>query len=834
MANIHDCLDRAATDGLVEPGRAAAAKAEYDQLVDRFVAGGMGLPQAEAEAAGILREVTKAATVARRHAMIHQLQAQVRLRGIILHASDPAKALKSLLEYDDGSFAAGFTGETVRSLRDAIEKGFMGQIADVLRATGTDAFGRNRDPATLRNVIRELHGQASGDAKAAQLAQAMRTVQERGRLLFNAHGGNIGKLADYGLTHTHDARAIRKAGFDGWAAETFDRLAWHRITDHQTGKAFTTAPGGRPNRAAGMAFLRRVYDEISSDGWVNRTPSTVTAGKALYNQRAEHRVLHFKDGDAWMDYNAKFGATDPFSAMLGGLRGLAQDIALMRVLGPNPRAGLEFASQIAKQRAAMMPGENMRNSVGKAAGTARLMLAHLDGSANTPAEGGRAWASFWSGTRGILTGVQLGSAFLSSMTDNVTVRMGAKVAGLNGNNITARAMALMGSEHARVQAANAGYIMDSLADMSTAAARNGLDEMMPDIARRISTFVMRASLLSRWTDAWRVAIQMEFASELGTNATRAFADLPEKLRHTLDRRGITPADWDHLRSAIYSPKPGTAFIHPQHWLQNQRALPPAEAEGLALRLQMVAEEMLEVMMPTFNLQARAKVIGDARPGTLRGEAARIALQYKNYPIAFTIGQFQRIRWGKVGSRVGYTAALIAGMTAMGALSVQMKEIAKGRDPRPMTDGKFWLAAMIQGGGAGIFGDFLYATESRAGGGLAETLAGPAVGLAADAIGLVGRNAMALAKGEDTALGRDVANFVRYNTPVGSSLWYVRVAFDRLIADPLQQILDPDAEEVFRRRIRQQQRDYNNDYWWSPGDASPTRGPDLSNAARPPG
>jgi hypothetical protein len=49
----------------------------------------------------------------------------------------------------------------------------------------------------------------------------------------------------------------------------------------------------------------------------------------------------------------------------------------------------------------------------------------------------------------------------------------------------------------------------------------------------------------------------------------------------------------------------------------------------------------------------------------------------------------------------YFADLILSTTLMGALAMQLKEMAKGRDPRPMTDAEFWGAAMLQGGGLGF-------------------------------------------------------------------------------------------------------------------------------------
>jgi hypothetical protein len=74
--------------------------------------------------------------------------------------------------------------------------------------------------------------------------------------------------------------------------------------------------------------------------------------------------------------------------------------------------------------------------------------------------------------------------------------------------------------------------------------------------------------------------------------------------------------------------------------------------------------------------------------------------------------------------LGYALGFFAATTIGGALALELKEIAKGKDPRPIPRAKdpalehaeFWGAAMLQGGGWGIFGDFLGSTENRFGGG----------------------------------------------------------------------------------------------------------------------
>jgi hypothetical protein len=81
------------------------------------------------------------------------------------------------------------------------------------------------------------------------------------------------------------------------------------------------------------------------------------------------------------------------------------------------------------------------------------------------------------------------------------------------------------------------------------------------------------------------------------------------------------------------------------------------------------------------------------------------------------------------SRSALLAHLILATTLGGFASLQAKQIAKGRTPRPLDeDGhvdKVWLAAMLQGGGLGIYGDFLFGEANRNGLGFSVgSMAGP--------------------------------------------------------------------------------------------------------------
>lgn len=827
MANLHDCLTRAAQSGELDKSHADEAISEFDQLVERY-SQAMPLHQAEATAALHLKEATRKARRSRRHMVLNQLQSMVRIRHLVETSPDPARALLAFIESrgDDG-----FKGESVQFVAQAIQARVRKDLRDFLSDTGLNAFGKSRDVVKLKDVLREAHGQSTGNPVAKQYADAIARVQEWQRQMFNAHGGDIGKIDNYGVRHSHDARAIAEAGFDTWANDIFDRLDWSRIIDRRTGKPFASA-GSKPARETALPMLREIFDNITTNGWIRREPSLAVGGRALYNQRAEPRILHFRDADAWMAYNEAYGSSDLFTSIVGGMDAMARDIAHMKVLGPNPNLGMEYAIQVATRKAAVANDPKLASSVRKSASRAKALLAHSTGAVNVAED--EAMARFFSGVRHVNVATKLGSAILSSVSDLQTASVGALAMGMRPDNMFATAVRAIFSKATREEAARMGFVAETLMDMMSSSARLTNDVIANDTFSRLSNFTIRASGLSHWTDNMRIAVQMETAGHLAGQVDRRLADVDPMLRQLLERNGITAQDWDHLRSAdgLFTARNGSTFLSPFWWLEHQSGLPRPEAEALALRLQAAIQDQVETFVPSKRLRASAWWMAENRPGTWSGELLRSSAGFKNYAMSLTIGQIAL--WNTLPSRsarVRYLASMAMGTLFAGALALQLKELAKGNDPLPMAGDKglkFWVAATAQGGGLGIFGDFLFSETNRFGGGLAETLAGPVVGTVSDVARVPLGNAGALVRGENTHLGRDVSNLVRFNTPVASSLWYGRAAWGRLVADNLQSLLDPEAEQAWKNRMRKQERERGNRPWWTPGTAVPDRAPDISN------
>ncbi len=552
MADLTDCPQNAITGGEVDPARARAVQEKYRDLVMRYTQGGNPDALARQLAANDVLDSVTATTQRRRHTVLAQVRdmadAQREFAGVAL--TNPDALLRRM--------------DFTQAQQTALTRSLEAAAATPVVLHRTRVTGQLRDKAMVQDVARELHGQSTGNINAREFADAIRAVQEDARQMFNMLGGDIGKLEGWGLPHSHNAKAIRTAGFQSWfdTLWTGRMIDWHKITDFDTGKPFTASPGGIPNRAAAERFLRDVYEGIAEGGWARREPSMQMGGAALYNRRKEHRVLHFTDGDAWLRYNDAFGNANPFDTVVGHLRGLARDIALMQNFGPNPRPGLEFRAQIMAKDVAGDAGSvpasalpfarPLRDVVTQKSQKAQVMMRHLSGEANVPHDG--VAAAFFAGTRNLLTAAQLGSAVISQVTDLATMRLAAKSIGLAPRGPWQSAMDLMTNSVTRQQAADLGFIFDTWFDAGSAQARMIGDVWSPEWTNRLTNFTMRSTGLSFLTDRSRTALRYTFALELGEQAGRSLNELDPALQRFLSDRGITASDWDALRApgALYT------------------------------------------------------------------------------------------------------------------------------------------------------------------------------------------------------------------------------------------------------------------------------------------
>lgn len=808
------CLPGLEADGKITADQAAEARALYEERLAAHLQSG-SRETAEALAsedvlAALTRNVTRkeylaGLTIKRRTAIAADLRgygkatSDSRFKGKGSQARnliDP-KAISALIDHDPRAHYSNVEARRKRIVGDAHR-----QIDKILTDHSANLFGKMRGRAQMGEIVRELFGVSTGNRAAKEAAEAWRRAAEQLRQRFNQAGGDIGFRADWGLPQSHNWKAVRKAGFEAWRAEILPKLDRAKMIDNRTGMAFTEE---------GLELaLRDVFETIRSNGANTLTPGAPGRG-ALANARGDARFLVFKDAEGWLDYQGKFGAGTPYDAMMGHIESMARDIAALEILGPNPTATLDWVKDTLRKEAALDVGPGSKGvERAKSAGKQLDRLwneysgKHLEADYET-------LALAFSTIRSFQVSTKLGGAYLSAASDFAFQGARRAFNGLSQATVMRDYLKLMrpGSIEDQKLAIRRGLIADEFASRTAGQSRYLMEELTGEFARRLASGTLRLSLLSRHTQAMRWVYGMESLATYTEVAGKAFAELEMPLRGALERYGIDAAGWDKLRAAPMDLDRGVEWISPHNLAAEDRAIGDRFME-------MIHSET-DLAVPVADLKTRAVFNSKLERGDPLGEIGRSAVLFKSFGVSVMLRQAGEIMAMNSGSAARYAGGLFIATTLMGGLALQLKALAAGKDPRPMDDSEFWWASALQGGGFGIFGDFLYAAENRAGGGLAQTMAGPIV---SDIQGIIN---LAAAKDPRTQLVREAKGFIP-----GNNLWYSRAAFDRMVADQIEEAINPNLRDQ-RRNLHRYAAEQGTGYFWAPGDRLPERAPDLSNA-----
>lgn len=804
------CIADLKAKGGLDAERADAYLAHYQELAGQF-GKTMGEVQAAAAATKETVDAIERELMEKRRQSLLQLNVQ---KGIVANivrtlAEGGTAAQAAIAHFDMEGHTRGISNLDARK-RSILGEAHAGMIA-MLEKFSHDLAGRVRNPAQLRNVVREAFGEATGDASAAELARAWAATADKLRQRFNAAGGHIAKRDDWGMPQAHFSEKVRQVPFEQWRDTIKPLLDMNRMVDGFTGKPF---------RASQFELaLREAYDSIRSDGMDDMTPGAQASAK-MGNRRAEQRFFVFKDAASWLEYQQQFGLESPFDAMMGHLDAMARDIAQMEILGPSPNHTVKWLGDLLEKdiKASSVTGDTftkMRDQALGAQSTIERMYGIFNGETNRPVNStvARGFATF----RAVQTAAKLGGAVISAVTDLGFQNVTARFNGLEYRRIIGNVVRVLTDSADQEFAISSGLIADEAAARMGSLFRYNDMVNTPEIARRMASGVLRVSGLSAWTQAGKWAFGMEFMHAIGRAAQSDWQALTPALRSSLERYGFDAAGWDALRATpLYSHK-GASYLRPEE----------VTDQTLRTRLLEMIQSETRFAVPEATLRARAAMTGGLQAGTVSGELWRSVMQFKAFPVSIimTHGLRMTIAKGPM-SRAAYAANIAIATTAFGALALQMKDMVAGKDPRDMTTGKFWGAAFIQGGGAGLFGDFLYADTSRFGGNIYQTLAGPGIGTAIDFTNLTLGNAKEAMQGKDTNFGREALQFAKANTP-GQSIWYARLALNRIFADQVQREIDPDAADAFDRMEDRARREMEQKFWWRPGETAPDRAPEMS-------
>ena len=636
----------------------------------------------------------------------------------------------------------------------------------------------------MDNLVRAIYGEAVDDPEIMKMAKSWTELTEKIRKDFNRVGGSISKNERWLMPQNHDMRAISKVGKDKWIEGILPKLDRSQMVD-DAGRALDDDQL--------RESLEFVYETITTGG-MNKVKdfSVPRLGKKLSRKGSEKRFLFFKDADSWLEYQRDFGRGDIFTTLTDWIDTKAQDIALMEIFGVNPentfkalQGQIEKAGKITETQKAF--SNAMFNVVSGKTNQGELTSV----------------ADFMQSTRNLLTASTLGKAFLSAFSDIGFQAMTANYNNIPAFKVLSRQMSLMNpaNEADRVAAVKMGLIAEAWLGRAHGSNRYA-DVYGTGVTAKAAEGVMRASLLSPWTDAGRKAFGMEFSSMLADNFGKSLDQLDDNVKRAFKTYGIDEADWDKFRKSKPLDHDGAKFAD-------------TTQEGGDKFSQMILTEM-DFAVPTPDARVRAITTGGTGRATVAGQGWRSVMMLKSFPITIATTHFYRAAYQATTlEKVGYIGTLLATTTVLGGVALQAKDIAAGREARPV-DEKFLAAAFQQGGGLGIFGDFLFSDVNRFGGGISQTIVGPTGELFDKSMALTLGNIREAVTGEETNILGEAAQFLQRYTP---DVWQTQLISDAVFTQ-IQKLADPDSERRFNRMIKKREKEYDQGYWWRPGEVLP--------------
>lgn len=441
-------------------------------------------------------------------------------------------------------------------------------------------------------------------------------------------------------------------------------------------------------------------------------------------------------------------------------------------------------------------------------------------------------AEIMQSVRNFISATSLGAAWFSSLNDpafgqDMRARIGMGFAQANFGRVMALGLKELITRGTRDDAIDAMLGLDAAQNVlrKKAAEVRGIDHGFWTgwLADRTLTW----GLLSPWTQAGKHVVGRDLMTFLGSHAGTSFDQLPTGLQAALTTHGFDRASWDKIRHAS---------LHDGKRLRPNEIMELDKALGERY-IQMILRET-RYAVPEGTVASRTIMTGAGAPGTVVGEMARSFGQFKGFGVAVLMLHAGRIAREIIAAEGGakarpaaYAGALIITSTLLGAMSMALKDVKDGRDPRKWLDEDTWLdpkhwgAAFLQSGGLGIYGDLLFSETNRFGGGLEGTVAGPLVGRVADVL-KIGAEVNAAMEGKKT-------NFTKWGVQLGRrdvpfvNHWLTSLVYQRMVMDQLLKMGNPEGAAGLQRQMAKRRKDYGQDYYWRMGDTAPSRAPDLT-------
>ena len=676
-----------------------------------------------------------------------------------------------------------------------------------------------------------------------RLAEAMEGYSEMIRLKLNDRGANISKLWGYIVRQSHDPYLVRDAAKvlgknledmdDGIDPNLKSKKDINYNRNYKAWRDFVMEKLDQERTFAGVEdieeFMLFVYNSLVRNQYLKSDGANFTFGSRSTARGTDvakaaglsaKRVLHFKTADNWFDYNDKFGVGNLKESFFSGLQTAGRNIGIMDTLGTKP------ADNFGKIKKAV---GNKLNKLGRStqdlASDAKFdkFLKVVDGSIYTVEN--FAVAKYSAIARAIASMAKLGGATVSAAADIGLYGSEMRYQGRSFLGGMAEAVGSLGkiknTQQKKDIAEGLGFIADNT--IYDVAGRYQVGDNLSKGFTKAQRFFFKLNLLSWWTNTLKEGSMLGMANYFAKQKNLAFDSLNPQLKSLFNVYNIDSTKWNIIRkTAMEKADDGKEFINiglldqisdadvkkitglddlSKRELQIEKDKFKASVSGMLLDRSIYA-----VIEP--DARVRATLTQGYLGGTGMGEAIRFFGQFKAFPLSIV----QKVLGREIDYFKGPNKDLARGIVGLGSiivtsgllgyLSMTIKDLLKGRSPRDPTKLNSVMAAFLQGGGLGIYGDVLF-QETRSGGDIIGNIAGPVPLTAFDLVQAIKYGI----RGEGGKAGRTAYRAVSQSIPF-MNLFYLKTAFDYLIGYQIMETMSPGTLRRIERRMK---KNYNQDF-----------------------
>lgn len=792
--SFRDCIQSALSSGRLSQKKADEAFTAYDEAFTRARA---TEPEAVADltaAKSVLEEITTL-KAGKRHERLNIMQRGHEIYTRLMASKDPAAELQNII------VDLEMSQETVRSFA-------MANIDRLMDKYGPKAAGfyNNKNFDGVIDAAYRTGGTPDEVAHADSILETWRMLGQWA----NMYGANIKENPNARLPQTQEAIRVRAVEPKEFIDDHLKHADWEVME-------FQGKPIPVDKREE---ILRHTYEGIVSDGF-DRPETAQLSAPGLATRLNRDRFIYYKSAESYRLMQEKYGAGNLYEQTINMVESLAKDISLLKTFGPAADSMREFTKRTALKRAAdlnLARPANKRTLVDYMKKQVKLfddeMAIHswhvVSADGNLPVQA-------ISAARSIAVGALLGKSFITSLWSDLGNASRMKHV-LNMPEVSvfrSYTKEFLGGKRARMEAAQAGVIMQGKISLIHSRARyyGALDG--PTGARRVSDIMYRLGLANYHTQIMRQAQGQQLMGLWAIHAGDEFDDLP--FAPFLIERGITKKDWDAFRVMPLTDVRGAKFLIPrQMFLSGDKVTAMKFSDAMQLYIRM--------MVPDTSLRSR-RALGEAvDPNSAAGQIVRTVGSLFSFPVSIWYNQLGKMHtMPNIRDKVAFGAKYFTVMTFAGLAIIQMRAIVNHQNPHDMTDVDTWAKAAQAGGGLGFIGDLIFNSINMSNS--ARPYSNPTMNFLDRARQLVVGNLWDTAFADEPPTSDDVAaDSLRLVDASVPDLWYISLLFNRSITDDWMQTVDPAGWE---RRQQYMRDSHEEGSWWAPGE--PLQMPDFSTA-----